>query len=349
MKTDAAYAWLEVKLAQSQMVSALMKGRYMRCYLSCLVFVIAAVFVSPLCASANQVIHERATWSGKVTAVRVLRMPVRRFGVAPAAGMTHATISPYIGTVRTLGAILTAPNDITYNPDDGNLYVLDNAEPNGHSSILRVEPDGGTTILTTLSSSQNNNLVYDHTTRKWYVTSSSNAQGYYVPAIYSVDSAGNQTILAGGIASGFNDGTGTQATLTLPTAITVDYSDGALYFIDQDRVRRVTTSGKVTTVTGPGSIGGSYGTHPGIAFNPIDHNLYVADASADVIRKVSPGGSTSVFAGGCVQRLFFGTCDPLQRDGQGINAFFASPSGIRVDPTTGVFYVTDSGNNMIRR
>ena len=76
----------------------------------------------------------------------------------------------------------------------------------------------------------------------------------------------------------------------------------------------------------------------GIASAP-DGAIYVADAGeAQRIRKISPDGRVSTFAGG----------HPGFADGLGEAAQFSSPSGLAID-ASGTLYVADTGNNAIRR
>src|SRR5882672_862642 len=64
-------------------------------------------------------------------------------------------------------------------------------------------------------------------------------------------------------------------------------------------------------------------------------NLYVAESGSNRIRKISPTGISTNFAGAAGIDGF--------TDGSGSNARFKSPSGIAVDGAGNV-YVADSGN-----
>jgi sugar lactone lactonase YvrE len=69
-------------------------------------------------------------------------------------------------------------------------------------------------------------------------------------------------------------------------------------------------------------------------------NLYVADTFNDTIRKISPAGAVSTFAGTA------GTVGSA--NGTGAAASFNSPEGVAVDSADNV-YVADSGNATIRK
>jgi hypothetical protein len=113
------------------------------------------------------------------------------------------------------------------------------------------------------------------------------------------------TILAGANNSAFQDGTGSNARFGLPIGITG--SGNYLYVADEQNsaIRKVTISdGTVVTLAGNGTPGYKDGltvnarfrAPAGIATGP-DGNLYVADYLNCKIRKITPEGLVSTFAG----------------------------------------------------
>ena len=101
-----------------------------------------------------------------------------------------------------------------------------------------------------------------------------------------------------------------------------------------------------TTLSG---VPGSPGTNDGAAAKmnqpagvcvDTDGTVYVAEFSNHVIRKVTPGGVATVFAG---QIGVAGS-----NDGTGTAAQFDRPTGIAIDPA-GMIYVADTGNHTIRK
>ncbi len=149
--------------------------------------------------------------------------------------------------------------------------------------------------------------------------------------------------------SGSADGIGGAAQFYAPAGIAVDAA-GNLYVADGGihSIRRVTPTGAVTTIAGlSGTSGAVDGTGSAARFNSpqglvIDaaENLYIADRSNHVIRKISPQGAVTVFAGR------FGASGST--NGAATTARFNLPAGLAID-RTGNLYVGDSGNRLIRK
>ncbi|MBT5582053.1 MAG: hypothetical protein HOJ56_17230, partial [Acidimicrobiaceae bacterium] len=113
-------------------------------------------------------------------------------------------------------------------------------------------------------------------------------------------------------------------------------------------MRKVTPAGEVTTLAGSaGSSGSDDGTGTEARFyNPTgvavdgDGNLYVTERYSHTIRKVTPAGEVTTFAGSA------GSAG--SDDGTGAAARFREPTGVAVDGD-GNLYVADAGNNTIRK
>jgi mucin-19 len=113
-------------------------------------------------------------------------------------------------------------------------------------------------------------------------------------------SAGTSAIFAGN-ATGFNDATGTSALFAAPYGTAVHPITGDIYVADQtnNRIRKITTAGVVTTFAGngtganvDGAIASSQFNGPvGLAFDT-DGTLYVLTYGSSAIRKISSDGTT---------------------------------------------------------
>jgi DNA-binding beta-propeller fold protein YncE len=159
--------------------------------------------------------------------------------------------------------------------------------------------------------------------------------------IRMVTAAAVVTRLAGATAPGGFDGTGSGARFNAPEGIAVDGA-GAVYVADtvSDTIRKITAGGVVTTLAGfYGSLGWDDGVGPtarfatpsGVAVDA-NGNVYVVDRANHTIRKVTPAGNVTTFAG--LANTPGGT------DGTGSAARFSNPLGIAVD-SAGTVYVAE--------
>jgi uncharacterized protein (TIGR03437 family) len=159
---------------------------------------------------------------------------------------------------------------------------------------------------------------------------------------------------AGNYTSGFaGDGsTAASAQLASPFAVAVDKS-GNVFIADQfnNRIRKVDRSGTISTVAGDGTSGykgdasaatsAQLSNPEGVAVDS-SGNLYIADTSNSVVRKVSTSGTISTIAGN------FTTGAGFSGDGAAATAaLLFHPSGIVVD-AKGNVYIADTSNNIVR-
>lgn len=166
--------------------------------------------------------------------------------------------------------------------------------------------------------------------------------------ISRLNADGSLTVIAGtaGV-SGFTNGQGAAARFNLPLALAVA-ADGSIYVADHYNaaIRRVTPQGAVTTFAG-GHLGAADGTGTAAAFNgpyglafDRSQNLYAVELGNHTIRKITPAGVVTTFAGAAGQSGLV--------DGTGTAARFFMPAGIALD-VDGTLIVADSANAVLRR
>ncbi len=176
---------------------------------------------------------------------------------------------------------------------------------------------------------------------------------YYNYRIRKVDISGIISTVAGNGTAGYSGdgGAATDVQLNGPSGVAPDGS-GNLYISDQynHRIRKVDTSGKISTIAGNGTWGYSgdgenatlsqfyYPT--GVAFDS-SGNMYIADFNNHRIRKVDTAGIITTVAGN-------GTGGCLGDGGDATAAQLNNPRGIAFD-SSGNMYIADCGNHRIRK
>ncbi len=159
---------------------------------------------------------------------------------------------------------------------------------------------------------------------------------------------------AGPTNSGSADGTNSQAQFSMPQGVAAD-SRGDLYVADtvNSTIRKITAAGSDWVVTTIAGTADASGTNDGVGSDarflaPVSvavdaaTNVYVADYTANTIRKLKPVGTNwvvSTIAGACLQTG--------SEDGTNGQARFRGPGSIVAD-SAGRVYVSDWDNGTIR-
>jgi len=148
--------------------------------------------------------------------------------------------------------------------------------------------------------------------------------------------------------NGYMDGPAWQVRFNRPRGIVVN-SRGDIFITDTlNHVVRKIADGRVTTFAGTGKAGYADGVAPKAQFNlpsglTVDQedNLYVADTLNHVIRKITPNGVVSTFAGRANSKGGF-------QNGGLQEALFNEPEDLCFN-NQGDLYIVDSGNQLLRK
>jgi hypothetical protein len=274
---------------------------------------------------------------------------------------TTGIVSAFAGTSGQAGssdgsgttARFNQPSGLARASAGGNLFVADTA----NATLRRIDNAGTVTTLAGSSSVRGNN------------DATGTAATFSSPLGLALDSAGNlyvademnhtiRRVTPGGIVSTYagsagNPGTANGPLLTArfnhPSGVALD-SAGNLYVADtfNHTLRKITPAGIVSTLAGlEGVAGAADGAGSSALFNKptglaIDSsgNIYAADTANSSIRKITPAGTVTTFAG-------LSTISGL-KDGTGTDAWFNQPQALAFDGA-GNLYVADTGNAAIRK
>ena len=261
---------------------------------------------------------------------------VTTFAGSGAAGSVNGT-----GTAATFNYIAGLAIDAS-----GNLYVADQ-----YNNMIRKITSAG--VVTTLAGN----------TISGFANGTGTAASFNNPAGVAVDAAGNVyvaddynssvrkitsvgvvTTLVGNGTYGVVDGPVATAGFGNVQNIAIDGA-GNLYVNDTyNRIRKISTTGVVSTFAGNSTYGTADGTGGAASFSTIDAmvadkfgNLYVADGS--LIRRINANGVVNTIAG---------TANQGFANGVGTAASFDYPYGLSIDGS-GNMYASDGSNNVIRK
>jgi sugar lactone lactonase YvrE len=252
-------------------------------------------------------------------------------------------------------AQLSQPNRMALDAA-GNLYITDTS----NNRVRKVDTNG---VITTVAGGGSGgdggpaaNAILERPTG---ITLDSGGNLYIADTVSNrirrVDTYGIITTVAGNGTATFagDGGAATNASLSLPYGVAFDVF-GRLYIADtaNNRIRKVDTSGVITTVAGESSShnetngNGGAATNAwllqpsGLAFDALG-NLYIAQVNSAWVRKVDANGIITA-AAGIDQPGFSGD------GGAATSANLDGPFDVAAD-SLGDFYIADSLNNRIRK
>ena len=222
---------------------------------------------------------------------------------------------------------------------DGNIFLTDT----GNNRILKVTPGG--TISKVMTAIEPRGIAIDEQGDIYVAETGANQ-------VKKLDLSGELSTVAGTGPAGFTgDGElATTAMLSAPEGLALD-REGNLYIADagNDRIRKVTPDGKITTFAGNGNLGSAGDRGPavraelyvpiGLAVDP-HGNLYIADSANNRVRKVDFAGTISTVAG-TEHAGIKGDAGPAA------DAELNNPVALAVDGS-GNLYIADQGNNRVR-
>lgn len=229
------------------------------------------------------------------------------------------------------------------NDSNGNLYIID------HNSILKITPDGLTTIFAGSpdgeSGSDDGIGIEARFTNPMGIVCDNNG------IIYIADT-GNKSIrkiTPNGTVTTIvcvDEQTGLNTVFDELIGVAVDKT-GNLYVTSNQTIQKITPEGTTITLAGEKTFRGStdgttesrFCCPSGIVVDS-NENLYIADTKNNTIRKITPDGVVSTFAGKA-QRLGV-------KDGVGTKARFKSPWGITIDQEDNL-YITDAFSYLVRK
>jgi sugar lactone lactonase YvrE len=235
----------------------------------------------------------------------------------------------------------------------GNAYIADS----GNNMVERVTPSGSLSIFAgtgkagaptpgpaTSSALDSLNQIAFDPSGNLYITDSGNS------VVEKVTPSGSLSIFAGiGKAGVPTPGPARSSALNYPGGVAVD-SSGNVYIADfgNDVVEKVTPSGTLSIFAGTGKVGAPTpgparsSALGGPAFVAVDSSgrVYIADFGANLVERVTPSGTLSIFAGTGKA----GAPTP----GPATSSALDQPVGVAVD-SSGEVYIGDASNNVVEK
>jgi sugar lactone lactonase YvrE len=243
-------------------------------------------------------------------------------------------------------ARFNGPNDVAVD-GAGNVFVADS----GNNTIRKITSTGVVTTLAGSAAADSGSADGMGAAARFSYPEGVAVDGagnvfvvdYWNSTIRKVTPAGAVTTFAGtaGLA-GNADGAGAAARFSVLHGVAVDGA-GNVFVADtgNNTIRKVTSTGMVTTLAGSAGYSGSAdGTGAAARFHSPDGvavdgagNVFVADTGNNAIRKITPAGVVTTIVGIAAPASAGNLPGPLP-------ASILSPSGVAIDASTGKLYIT---------
>ncbi len=266
-------------------------------------------------------------------------------------------ITGYNGNIHATAAELYDPHSVAVD-GKGNFYIADTY----NNRIRKVDRTG---IITTIAGNDtpgyNGNgipaitaelyspvgIICDHYGNIYFADAYNNR-------VRKIDTAGIITTVAGNGDTTYNGDNiqADSATIYDPHAVAID-AQGNMYITEFEtpRIRKVNTSGVITTIAGTGVAG--YTGDNGVAINAevdgpfgivVDDtgNIYFSDAYKNVVRKIDTSGIITTFAGTGISSWSLGDNGPAD------SASLDNPAGLAIDVNNNI-YIADAYHSRIRK
>ncbi len=260
-----------------------------------------------------------------------------------------------------VSAKLNTPSSVALD-DTGNIYICDYLNNRirkvNTSGIISTYAGNGTAGFSGDGGAATAAEINQPSRILWDGAGSLYIADRYNYRIRKVNTSGVISTFAGNGSSSYSGdgGAATSAGIYIPYSMIMDAA-GNLYFCDlyDSRVRKINTSGIISTFAGNGSSSYSGDGGPataagvpgveGLAIDP-SGNIYIGDNTTglgdDRIRKVDVSGNISLFAG-------TGTAGFSGDGGAATAAKFYLPGGVWYDGVNTCLYVADQFNNRVRK
>lgn len=283
---------------------------------------------------------------------------IRQVTISSANVVTLAGTAGSTGSTDATGASarFNTPKGCAVDVSGTNLYIADTQNHDIRKIVISsgvVTTFAGTGATgsangtgTSASFNQPNGLAIDHSGTNLYVA---DAVNNLIRKIVVVD----QTVstLAGSGTQAETDGTGTSAAFNRPRYLVIDSTDSNLYVSDGGHTIRkiVIATQVVSTIAGSGTAAStdgngtsaSFNAPRGIAIDPTDSYIYIAENQGHKIRRleIATGDVTSIAGSGTAG----------DTNGTGTAASIDTPWDIALNPTGTVLYVPESGYDKVRQ